>query len=90
MSDDALHYRSAGVDLRASDDAKARIAKLVASTWTAGMNRNASTKHLKFRLRNELIAGAEYLINCGHSICAVRQRGDGLCSPDLINPCRSA
>ena len=36
MSDDALHYRSAGVDLRASDDAKARIAKLVASTRTAG------------------------------------------------------
>ena len=36
MSGDALHYRSAGVDLRASDDAKARIAKLVASTRTAG------------------------------------------------------
>ena len=36
MSDDALHYRSAGVDLRASDDAKARIGKLVASTRTAG------------------------------------------------------
>jgi phosphoribosylformylglycinamidine cyclo-ligase len=36
VSDDALHYRSAGVDLRASDDAKARIAKLVASTRTAG------------------------------------------------------
>ncbi len=36
MSEDALHYRSAGVDLRASDDAKSRIAKLVASTRTAG------------------------------------------------------
>lgn len=36
MSGDALHYRSAGVNLRASDDAKARIAKLVASTRTAG------------------------------------------------------
>lgn len=36
MSNDALHYRSAGVDLRASDDAKTRIAKLVASTRTAG------------------------------------------------------
>ena len=36
MSGDALHYRSAGVDLRASDDAMARIAKLVASTRTAG------------------------------------------------------
>jgi phosphoribosylformylglycinamidine cyclo-ligase len=36
LSDDALHYRSAGVDLRASDDAKARIAKIVASTKTAG------------------------------------------------------
>lgn len=36
MSDDALHYRSAGVDLRASDDAQARIAKLVASTRTPG------------------------------------------------------
>lgn len=36
MSGDALHYRNAGVDLRASDDAKARIAKLVASTRTAG------------------------------------------------------
>ena len=34
MSDDALHYRSAGVDLRASDDAKSRIAKIVASTRT--------------------------------------------------------
>lgn len=37
MSDDALHYRSAGVDLRASDDAKSRIAKLVASTHTKGV-----------------------------------------------------
>jgi phosphoribosylformylglycinamidine cyclo-ligase len=36
VSDDALHYRSAGVDLRASDDAMSRIAKLVASTRTAG------------------------------------------------------
>jgi len=36
LSGDVLHYRSAGVDLRASDDAKARIAKLVASTRTAG------------------------------------------------------
>ncbi|MEO8194557.1 MAG: phosphoribosylformylglycinamidine cyclo-ligase [Gemmatimonadales bacterium] len=36
MKDDALHYRSAGVDLRASDDAKARIAQLVASTRTPG------------------------------------------------------
>ena len=36
MSDDALHYRSAGVDLGASDDAKARIAKLVLSTFTRG------------------------------------------------------
>lgn len=36
MSEDALHYRSAGVDLRASNDAKSRIAKIVASTRTAG------------------------------------------------------
>lgn len=36
MTPDALHYRSAGVNLRASDDAKARIGKLVASTRTAG------------------------------------------------------
>jgi phosphoribosylformylglycinamidine cyclo-ligase len=36
LSDDALHYRSAGVDLGASDDAKARIAKLVLSTFTRG------------------------------------------------------
>ena len=36
MSEDALHYRSAGVDLSASDDAKSRIAKLVASTRTKG------------------------------------------------------
>ena len=36
MSDDALHYRSAGVDLRASDDAKSRIANLVSSTFTTG------------------------------------------------------
>ena len=36
MSNDALHYRSAGVDLRASDDAMSRIAKLVASTRTEG------------------------------------------------------
>ncbi|MEO5590862.1 MAG: AIR synthase related protein, partial [Gemmatimonadaceae bacterium] len=36
MSDDALHYRSAGVDLGASDDAMSRIASLVASTRTAG------------------------------------------------------
>ena len=36
MSDDALHYRTAGVDLGASDDAKSRISKLVTSTRTAG------------------------------------------------------
>ncbi len=36
MTSDALHYRSAGVDLSVSDDAKARIAKLVASTATGG------------------------------------------------------
>ena len=36
MREDALHYRVAGVDLRASNDAKSRIAGLVASTATAG------------------------------------------------------
>ena len=36
MSDDALHYRTAGVDLGASDDAKSRISKLVTPTRTAG------------------------------------------------------
>ena len=36
MSGDALRYGSAGVDLRASDEAKRRIAKLVSSTFTAG------------------------------------------------------
>jgi phosphoribosylformylglycinamidine cyclo-ligase len=36
LTGDALHYRSAGVDLRASDDAMARIGKLVASTRTTG------------------------------------------------------
>ncbi len=36
MTEGALHYRSAGVDLGASDDAKSRIGKLVASTFTGG------------------------------------------------------
>jgi phosphoribosylformylglycinamidine cyclo-ligase len=36
LSNDALHYESAGVDLRASNDAKSRIAAIVASTATAG------------------------------------------------------
>lgn len=36
MSGDALHYRTAGVDLGASDDAKSRISRLVASTRTSG------------------------------------------------------
>ena len=36
MSDDALHYGSAGVDLGASDDAKSRISQIVASTFTKG------------------------------------------------------
>jgi phosphoribosylformylglycinamidine cyclo-ligase len=36
LSDDALRYGSAGVDLGASDDAKRRIAKLVSSTFTTG------------------------------------------------------
>jgi phosphoribosylformylglycinamidine cyclo-ligase len=36
LSGDALHYRTAGVNLDASDDAKSRIARLVASTRTAG------------------------------------------------------
>ena len=36
MSEEALRYGSAGVDLGASDDAKRRIAKLVSSTFTKG------------------------------------------------------
>ena len=36
MSSDALRYRSAGVDTAASDEAKARIEKLVTSTFTEG------------------------------------------------------
>lgn len=36
MSASALRYRSAGVDISASDEAKARIAKLVTSTFTEG------------------------------------------------------
>jgi phosphoribosylformylglycinamidine cyclo-ligase len=36
LSEDALHYESAGVDLHASNDAKSRIAAIVASTATAG------------------------------------------------------
>ncbi len=36
MRQDALHYRSAGVDLLASTDAKSRITALVVSTATAG------------------------------------------------------
>jgi phosphoribosylformylglycinamidine cyclo-ligase len=36
LSDDALHYGSAGVDLGASDDAKSRISQIVASTFTKG------------------------------------------------------
>ncbi len=36
MSKDARRYRSAGVDLRASDDAKSRIVSLVSSTATSG------------------------------------------------------
>ena len=36
MSDDALRYGSAGVDLGASDDAKSRISQIVASTFTKG------------------------------------------------------
>ncbi|MEO8911033.1 MAG: phosphoribosylformylglycinamidine cyclo-ligase [Gemmatimonadaceae bacterium] len=37
MSDDALRYRSAGVDIDASNAAKARIKKLVESTFTSGV-----------------------------------------------------
>ena len=36
MTHDARRYRSAGVDLRASDEAKSRIARLVSSTSTSG------------------------------------------------------
>ncbi|HWL38764.1 MAG TPA: phosphoribosylformylglycinamidine cyclo-ligase [Gemmatimonadaceae bacterium] len=36
MTDDALRYGSAGVDLKASEAAKQRIRKLVESTFTAG------------------------------------------------------
>ncbi|HMI49335.1 MAG TPA: phosphoribosylformylglycinamidine cyclo-ligase, partial [Gemmatimonadaceae bacterium] len=37
MSDDALRYGSAGVDIDASNAAKARIRKLVESTFTKGV-----------------------------------------------------
>lgn len=37
MNSEALQYRSAGVDLGASDEAKSRIAKLVSSTFTGGV-----------------------------------------------------
>jgi phosphoribosylformylglycinamidine cyclo-ligase len=36
VTEDARHYRSAGVDLRASNEAKSRIASLVSSTATSG------------------------------------------------------
>lgn len=36
-NDSAMNYRSAGVDIDASDDAKRRIRKLVESTYTAGV-----------------------------------------------------
>ncbi|HEY7237143.1 MAG TPA: phosphoribosylformylglycinamidine cyclo-ligase [Gemmatimonadaceae bacterium] len=36
MSDNALDYRGAGVDIDAADDAKSRIKRLVESTFTAG------------------------------------------------------
>jgi len=36
LSGDSLRYRSAGVDLHASSEAKSRIARLVATTLTAG------------------------------------------------------
>ncbi|HEV7838211.1 MAG TPA: AIR synthase related protein, partial [Gemmatimonadaceae bacterium] len=37
MSDDALRYGSAGVDLDAANTAKSRIKKLVESTFTSGV-----------------------------------------------------
>jgi phosphoribosylformylglycinamidine cyclo-ligase len=37
LNSEALQYRSAGVDLAASDEAKSRIAKLVSSTFTSGV-----------------------------------------------------
>jgi phosphoribosylformylglycinamidine cyclo-ligase len=90
LSDDALHYRSAGVNLDASDDAKARISRLVASTRTAGSVGSFGGFGGMFRLPAEmrkpvLVASAD---GVGTKIkIAIESGRNDTVGHDLVNHC---
>ena len=90
MSDDALRYGSAGVNLDASDDAKSRIASLVASTKTAGSVGEFGGFGGMFRLpggmRNPVLVASADGVGTKIKIAIESGRHDSV-GHDLVNHC---
>ncbi|HKW10527.1 MAG TPA: phosphoribosylformylglycinamidine cyclo-ligase [Gemmatimonadaceae bacterium] len=90
MSDNALDYRGAGVDIDAADDAKSRIKRLVESTFTAGARGRFGGFGGMFRMPPEakrpvLVASAD---GVGTKIkVAIESGRNDTIGHDLVNHC---
>jgi phosphoribosylformylglycinamidine cyclo-ligase len=90
LSDDALRYGSAGVNLDASDDAKSRIAEIVASTRTRGSVGEFGGFGGMFRLptgmRNPVLVASADGVGTKIKIAIESGRNDTV-GHDLVNHC---
>jgi phosphoribosylformylglycinamidine cyclo-ligase len=90
LSDDALHYGSAGVNLDASDDAKSRIGKIVASTRTRGSVGEFGGFGGMFRLttgmRNPVLVASADGVGTKIKVAIETGRNDTV-GYDLVNHC---
>jgi len=90
VSDNALDYRGAGVDIDAADDAKSRIKRLVESTFTAGARGRFGGFGGMFRMPPEakrpvLVASAD---GVGTKIkVAIESGRNDTIGHDLVNHC---
>ena len=87
---DRLDYRSAGVDLEAADDAKARIKRLVESTFTAGTRGRFGGFGGMFRMptdaRNPLLVASADGVGTKLKVAIEAGRHDTV-GHDLVNHC---
>jgi phosphoribosylformylglycinamidine cyclo-ligase len=87
---DRLDYRSAGVDIEAADDAKARIKRLVESTFTAGVRGGFGGFGGMFRVppdaRNPLLVASADGVGTKVKVATAAGRHDTV-GHDLVNHC---
>jgi phosphoribosylformylglycinamidine cyclo-ligase len=87
---DRLDYRSAGVDIEAADDAKARIKRLVESTFTAGVRGGFGGFGGMFRVppdaRNPLLVASADGVGTKVKVATEAGRHDTV-GHDLVNHC---